>query len=95
MPAVNQVEFSPYLFDLEFVNYSKSHKISLQAYTPLVRGKKFKDPRLIQLAEKYQRSPAQIILRWNVQQGISPIPKATSSERIRENFNIFDFDEYL
>lgn len=91
-PTVNQVEFSPYLFDKEFVKYCKLHQIQLQAYTPLVRGKKFKDPRLIQLSEKYQKSPAQVILRWNVQQGICPIPKASSSQRIRENFDIFDFE---
>ncbi|MEY4113874.1 MAG: hypothetical protein RLZ76_567, partial [Bacteroidota bacterium] len=66
--------------------------VVLQAYTPLVRGQKFNDPRLQKLAEKYQKTPAQIILRWAVQQGISTIPKSSNPSRIKENFCIFDFE---
>jgi len=91
IPAVNQVEFSPYLHDKELVKYCRLNQIQLQAYTPLIRGKKLNDPRLIQLSEKYKRTPAQIILRWNIEQGVCPIPKSTTSERTRENFDIFDF----
>jgi len=58
----------------------------------LVRGQKFNDPRLQKLAEKYQKTPAQIILRWAVQQGISTIPKSSNPSPIRENFCIFDFE---
>lgn len=90
-PAVNQIEFSPYLFLKDELNYCRQHQICLQAYTPLLRGKKFNDPRLQELAAQYGKTPAQVILRWAIQQGISTIPKSSNPERIRENFGIFDF----
>ncbi|MEY2647976.1 MAG: hypothetical protein RL282_689 [Bacteroidota bacterium] len=91
VPAVNQIEFSPYLFLKKEWEYCREHKICLQAYTPLLRGQKFNDPRIQALAGKYNKTPAQIILRWAVQQGISTIPKSSHPERIKENFGIFDF----
>ena len=92
VPSINQMEFSPFLFMDKELNYCQEHHIVLQAYTPLVRGEKFTDPKLKKLAEKYNKTPAQIILRWAVQQGISTIPKSSNPNRIKENFNIFDFD---
>lgn len=91
-PALNQVEFSPYLFLESLLNRCKSDSIQLQAYTPLVRGEKFSDPKLITLAQKYQKSPAQIILRWALQLGVSTIPKSSNFTRIKENFDVFDFE---
>lgn len=90
-PAVDQVEFSPYLFLEELLNECKRKHIQLQAYTPLVRGQRFSDPRLISIAEKYAKTPAQIILRWALQLGVSTIPKSSNPKRIRENFEVFDF----
>ena len=90
-PAVNQVEFSPYLYLTELEAYCKSKNIQLQSYTPLVRGKKFTDPTLQKIASNYGKSPAQIILRWNIQKGISAIPKSSNKQRLQENFNLFDF----
>jgi len=91
-PAVNQIEFSPYLYLKDELSYCRQYNICLQAYTPLLRGKKFNDPRLQQLALKYGKTPAQIILRWAIEQGISTIPKSSNPKRIRENFGIFDFE---
>ena len=91
VPAVNQIEFSPYLFLKNELDYCRQHNICLQAYTPLLRGQKFNDPRIQALAAKYNKTPAQIILRWAIQQGISTIPKSSNPERIKENFGIFDF----
>ena len=91
VPALNQVEFSPYLFSESMLQYCRQHHIQLQAYSPLVRGKKMNDPRLLKLAEKYHKTPAQIILRWNIELGVSPIPKSVSPARLLENFSIFDF----
>lgn len=91
VPAVNQVEFSPYLFLEDLMKYCKNHKIQLQAYTPLVRGERFTDPKLVSVAKKYGKTPAQIILRWALQQGISTIPKSSNQKRLRENFDVFDF----
>lgn len=91
-PAVDQVEFSPYLFLEDLLNYTKEHKIQLQSYTPLIRGKRMNDPKLLGLAKKYNKTPSQIILRWNVQNGISAIPKSSDPARIKENFDVFDFE---
>ena len=90
-PVLNQVEFSPYLFLSDLHEYCNKGSIQLQSYTPLVRGKKFNDPRLLKLAAKYIKTPAQVILRWNIQHGISAIPKSSNKERLKENFDIFDF----
>ena len=90
-PAVNQIEFSPYLMMKHELDYCRLKKIQLQAYTPLLRGKRFNDERLVALANKYGKTPAQIILRWAIQQNISSIPKSSNRNRLSENFNIFDF----
>ena len=92
VPTVNQVEFSPFLYlkDLEAV--CKEKNIQLQSYTPLTHGKKLNDKRLLSVAAKYHKTAAQIILRWNMQHGISAIPKSVKRERLEENFDIFDFD---
>jgi diketogulonate reductase-like aldo/keto reductase len=91
VPALNQVEFSPYLFLKDLLHYCNERKIQLQSYSPLTRGKKFNDKRLIQLAEKYNKTPAQIILRWNIEHTVSTIPKSANVKRLKENFDIFDF----
>jgi methylglyoxal/glyoxal reductase len=90
-PAVNQVEFSPYLYLHDLLSYCQQHKIQLQAYSPLVRGQRMTDPRLVTLAEQYQKSPAQLMLRWALQHGVSTIPKSANLKRLQENFAVFDF----
>ena len=92
MPTVNQVEFSPYLFLSDLLDYCKNKKIQLQAYTPLVRGLHLKDNKLVAMAEKYGKTPAQIILRWALQHGVSTIPKSSNLIRLKENFDVFDFN---
>jgi methylglyoxal/glyoxal reductase len=91
VPAVNQVEFSPYLYLEEWLKYCQKHQIQAQAYSPLVRGEKFSDPKLINIANKYNKTPAQIIIRWALQLGVSTIPKSANFTRIKENFDVFDF----
>jgi len=90
-PALNQVEFSPYLFLEDLLIECNRKKIQLQAYTPLVRGHRFTDPKLVALANTYKKTPAQIILRWILQLGVSAIPKSSNVGRLQENFNVFDF----
>ena len=90
-PAVNQVEFSPWLFLEDLLQLCRQKNIVLQAYTPLARGKKFDDVRLLSVAAKHGKSPAQVTLRWDLQLGVSPIPKSSSPSRIEENFDVFDF----
>ena len=92
VPMVNQVEFSPFLYLKDLLNYCRQRNIQLQAFTPLTKGKRFNDPLIVELSNKYQKSPAQIILRWNVQKGVSAIPKSANPKRLQENFDIFDFE---
>lgn len=92
IPAVNQVEFSPFLYQKELLDFCKRHKIHLEAYSPLTRGRKFGDPTVISMAEKYSRTAAQILLRWAVQHGVTVIPKSVRFNRIMENADIFDFE---
>jgi diketogulonate reductase-like aldo/keto reductase len=91
VPAVDQVEFSPYLFLEDLLNECRIKNVQLQAYTPLVRGQRFNDPKLIALANQYEKTPAQIILRWALQLGVSTIPKSSNLKRLKENFEVFDF----
>lgn len=91
LPMIDQVEFSPYCYLKDLHQYCKDRQIQLQSYTPLLRGKKFNDPRLQKIAAAYGKTPAQVLLRWNIQHGISAIPKSANKERLLENFSIFDF----
>jgi diketogulonate reductase-like aldo/keto reductase len=91
-PTVNQIEFSPFLNLIAELEYCEQHNICLQCYTPLMRGQKHDDPRIVDVANKFGKTPAQIILRWSVQQGISTIPKSENPVRIKENFDIFNFE---
>ncbi len=92
-PAVNQVECHPYFQQKELRAYLKKAEVALQSYSPLGHGKSdlLEDPILRELAEKYSRTVAQIILRWHVQEGFSTIPKSASSQRISSNFDIGGF----
>jgi len=91
-PAVNQIEFTPWLFEKDTYEYCKKAGIQLQSYSPITRGIKFSDERLILLCEKYQKTPAQIILNWNLQLGVSTIPKSAHKERLQENFDAANFN---
>lgn len=92
VPALNQVEFTPYLFLKDLMEYCVQHSIQLQAYSPIVRGRKNNDPKLVAIAGKYNKTPVQILLRWAIEHGVSTIPKSSNPKRIEENFNIFDFE---
>jgi len=90
-PMVNQVECHPLLTQEELHQYCKERNIQLEAYSPLMQGR-LNWPVINQLAEKYGKNPAQIILRWNLQRGIIPIPKSGNPKRIVENAQVFDFE---
>ncbi len=90
-PAIDQVEFTPWLFQKDLLDYCAAKKIQLQSYSPITRGKKLDDPRLVKLSEKYGQSPAQIVLRWNIEHSISTIPKSSNRKRLQENFDILTF----
>ncbi|KZE83455.1 glyoxal reductase [Paenibacillus elgii] len=90
VPAVNQVEFHPLLIQQELRTFCKEHKIQLEAWSPLMQGN-LDLPLLSELAGKYGKTPAQIILRWDLQHGVITIPKSIRESRIRENIDVFDF----
>lgn len=91
-PAVNQVEFSPFLYQKELLNYCRQKGIQLEAYSPLTRGEKLSHTTIKSLASKYSKTPAQVLIRWNLQHGNVVIPKSVREERIRENSQVFDFN---
>ncbi|MGD2246008.1 MAG: aldo/keto reductase [Candidatus Aminicenantes bacterium] len=91
VPSVNQVEFHAYLYLKELFNFCKARGIQLESYSPLTKGRKLRDPRLQDIAEKYGKTPAQLLIRWVLQKGIIVIPKSSKKERIRENAQVFDF----
>ncbi len=92
VPAINQVEFNPLFQQIELREYCKNHGIRVEAWAPLLRGKTFELKSIEKLAEKYGKTPAQIVLRWDLQSGVVTIPKTTHKERMIENFDVFDFE---
>jgi methylglyoxal/glyoxal reductase len=91
-PAVNQVEFHPFLYQADLLTFSQANRIQLEAYSPLTRGQRLKHPSIVEIATKYKRTPAQILIRWSLQHGLVVIPKSVRPERIRENAAVFDFE---
>ena len=91
-PAVNQVEFHPFLYQRELLQYCEGRRIQLEAYSPLTRGRRLKHPVIKEIAAKYRKTPAQVLIRWGLQHGLVEIPKSVRPERIRENADVFDFE---
>lgn len=91
LPAVNQVEFHPFMYQRELLEWLRERGIALEAYRPLVRAHKMDDPTLAVVARGHDKSVAQVLLRWSLQRGAIVIPKSVHAERIRENLDVFDF----
>lgn len=91
-PAVNQVEYHPRFIQEEVHNFCKLHEIQLEAWGPLMQGRIFDIPLMQELSKKYNKTIAQLTLRWDLQMGVITIPKSTSLERIKSNSEIFDFE---
>jgi diketogulonate reductase-like aldo/keto reductase len=93
VPAVNQIELHPMLTQRETRDYCAPHNIIIESYSPIMRGGEILENELISgLAQKYSKTPAQIVLRWHVQNGFIVIPKSVNAERIKENIDLFDFE---
>jgi diketogulonate reductase-like aldo/keto reductase len=90
-PMVNQIRLCPGEPQEALVGYCRERNILLEAYSPLGTGQIFKVPEMQALAEKYQKSIAQICIRWSLQNGFLPLPKSVTAERIRENLDVFGF----
>lgn len=92
IPVINQVEFSPYNYQKELLEFCIKNKIILEAYSPLTRMKKHDDPKVLSIAKKHNKTVAQVLIRWAIEQEIVVIPKSAHKERIIENANVSDFE---
>lgn len=92
VPVVNQVEFSPFLYQRDLLEFCKKQRIQLVAYAPLTEGHRLGDPRITEIAKKHNHTNAQIMLRWAIQHEVAVIPKSRHADRIAENAQIFDFE---
>ena len=92
LPAVNQIEFNPFVFEREVKEYCQNLGVAVEAYTPIARGRKFRHQEIKKLSEKYGKTQAQLMLRWELQHNVIVIPKSSNPGRIKENADIFDFN---
>lgn len=91
VPAVNQVEQHPRLYQRALDEYCAAHGIAIECYSPLARGRAFRDRTILEVAKAHERTPAQVMLRWGLEHGFVVIPKSVRPERIAENARVFDF----
>ena len=92
VPAVNQIEVHPYLTNNAVREYGREHQIATEAWSPIAQGKVLDDPTITQIAYKVGKTPAQVVLRWHVQRGDIVFPKSVTPSRMKENFELFDFE---
>jgi 2,5-diketo-D-gluconate reductase A len=91
-PAVNQIEIHPYFTNDETRAYDRENEIANEAYSPIAQGEVLQDPTIDAIAREVGRTPAQVVLRWHIQRGDIIFPKSKTEARVRENFEIFDFE---
>ncbi len=92
VPDVDQVEFNPFLYQEKLLRFCQDARIQLEAYSPLTRGHRLSHPTVVELARRYSKTAAQIMIRWSLQHGLVVIPKSAQPERIKENPEVFDFE---
>lgn len=92
MPVVNQIEWSPFGWSQSMLDFCENNGIVIQAYSPLTRGARLYDATLASIAKKYGKSEAQVMIRWALQVGVVPLPKANQLAHLRENIDVFDFE---
>ncbi|ORA37117.1 aldo/keto reductase [Mycobacterium aquaticum] len=92
VPSVNQIEVHPYFTNEEVRAYGREHGIATEAWSPIAKGRVLDDPVVTRIAEAVGRFPAQVVLRWHIQRGDIVFPKSVSPERVRSNFELFDFE---
>lgn len=90
-PHVNQIELHPWSQQKEVVAYCQKHGIVVEAYCPIVRNQKARDPILKGIAERHGKTPNQVLIRWSLQRGFVPLPKSDTPARIEENADVFAF----
>jgi len=91
IPAINQVEFHPFLYQKDLLDFCKNNRIQIESYSPLTRGRKLNHPLVKAISNRYGKTTAQILIKWNLQHGLVVIPKSIHENRILENSQVFDF----
>ncbi len=91
VPAVNQVEFHPFLYQKALLDFCRENGIQLEAYSPFAKGRKLNEPILASIGEHYNKTPAQVLVRWALEHRLVVIPKSSKKQRIRENADVFNF----
>jgi len=92
IPAVNQIEVHPYLTQNELRDFCAEHQIAVEAWSPIARGKVLDDGIIAPIATRLGKTPAQVVLRWHIQRGDIIFPRSITPARVKENFEIFDFE---
>jgi 2,5-diketo-D-gluconate reductase A len=92
VPAVNQIEVHPYLTNEAVRGYGREHRIATEAWSPIAQGGVLEDPTITRIAEEIGKTPAQVVLRWHIQRGDIVFPKSVTPSRMKENFELFDFE---
>ncbi|OBK58221.1 oxidoreductase [Mycobacterium gordonae] len=92
VPAVNQIEVHPYFANDEVRAYGRAHHIATEAWSPIAQGKVLDDEVITGIAKALGKTPAQVVLRWHIQRGDIVFPKSVSAERVKSNFELFDFE---
>lgn len=92
LPVVNQVEWTPFGHSPRMLDFCHDNDIVIQAWSPLTRGTRLNDDKLAAMAARYGRTPAQLLIRWNLQLGVVPLPKANHTGHLRDNLHVFDFE---
>ena len=92
VPAVNQIEVHPYFTNEDVRSYGTAHNIATEAWSPIAQGKVLDDEFITGIAKALGKTPAQVVLRWHIQRGDIVFPKSVSADRVRSNFELFDFE---
>jgi 2,5-diketo-D-gluconate reductase A len=92
LPVVNQIEWTPFGHSPRMLDFCHDNHIVIQAWSPLTRGQRLNDDKLAAMAARYGRTPAQLLIRWNLQLGVVPLPKANHDYHQRDNLHVFDFE---
>lgn len=90
-PVINQVRWSPFGWDPDLLEHAAMNGVVVQAYSPLTRARRLDEPALVRIGRAHDKSPAQVLIRWNLQHGVVPLPKANRLDHLAENVAVFDF----
>jgi diketogulonate reductase-like aldo/keto reductase len=91
-PVVNQIEWTPFGHSDEMQEFCDGNEIIIQAYSPITRTERLDDDRLAVISKRYDKTPAQVLIRWNLQRGTVPLPKANNIEHLKDDLDVFDFE---